>query len=188
MTVLTPQIVAEVMRQRMKDPDGSDQARYINGIPEALKNTARKVAANPRLRPLLLTDRLTTTSALSSGKVTLSDLYNTHHILLEYLQKGRIYHSNNTYPLREVVPALAAQTQPYSDYYYFYIDGPYLYAFQANKSALTGTLSFAVPKFPTTLAGLGDSEEIQTIFFDKLYEWSLSHVAAQNDAAEDGDK
>lgn len=188
MTTLTPQIVGEVMRQRLGDENAAKAARYIYGIPEALKDTGRKVAANPRLRPLLTTDKSSVTGTIMAGKVDLAALYVSNQILLEYLDKGRIYHANNPYPLREIPPAIALLTQQFSDFYYFYIDGNYLYPIDSSKSALTGSLKFAVPYYPATLALLPTAEEVQNIFFDKLYEWCLSDQMPQNDGAEDGEK
>lgn len=188
MAVLNPQIIAEVMRQRLNLPDGAKAPRYINGIPEALKKTARKIAANPKLRPLIITDRATTTIALAAGKVNLQTGYSTHRFLLEYFDKGKIYHSSFAFPLRQIPMAAKDYVQQFTDYGYYYIDGDFLYAQNAAKTALTGSLSFAVPQWPSTLAQLPDSEEVQTIFFDKLYEWCLSDQAPGNDAAEDGEK
>jgi hypothetical protein len=77
--------------------------------------------------------------------------------------------------------------QQLSEYYYYYIDGDKLRLQKADPSALkpTGVISFAVPTFPATLAQLPESEEVQSIFYDKLVEWCME---PGNDGAEDGDK
>jgi hypothetical protein len=187
MSVLTPQIVAEVMRQRLSLPNGAQAPRFINGIPEALKNTARKVAANPRLRPLMISDKATVTLPIVSGAVDLTTGYTTHRFLLEYFQKGHIYHVDITYPLRKISTHAVGLVQQLSEYYYYYIDGDKLRLQKADPSALkpTGVISFAVPTFPATLAQLPESEEVQSIFYDKLVEWCME---PGNDGAEDGDK
>ena len=89
---LTPRLCAEVIRQRMGWPDGSQSARVINMIPQALKAFGRKYAADPFTRPLVTTNKATTSIAIGSrGAVNLVTGYDTYQFLLEYLDKGLIY-------------------------------------------------------------------------------------------------
>lgn len=187
MAALTPQIVSEVMRQRLGLPDGSSAARFIIGIPEALKKTARKIAANPRLRPLIISDRTTVTIAIVSGTVDLTTGYTTYRFIKEYFEKGKMYHASNQYPLRKIPMSAKDLVQQLQDYYYYYLDGDkiHLQTYDPAASKPSGSVSFAVPQYPATLAQLPESEEVQTIFLDKLYEWCVN---PENDAAEDGKK
>lgn len=183
---LNPQLAAELCRQRLGLPDASRAAQFINLIPDALKATARKIAQNPHLRDLLITNPATTTGAIGAGgKVNLALLYTTYNILLEFLDVGQIYHSGSNYPLQKRSPQEAALAGAYdSIFYHYWIEGDYLTA-QGNGVKLTGNLAFAVPYFPETLAALPESEEVETMFISKLCE--LATVPA-NDYAEDGVK
>lgn len=185
---LDNRIVTEVMRQRLGQPDASMSLRFAIGIPEALKATARKVAADPSLRPLMITPRATTTGALVAGAVNLATLYASHRLLLEYLDKGQIFHSSSVFPLRRIPIQAKTFVQQFTEYAYYYVDGDSLFAQSSVPAALAGTLSFAAPSFPATLAQLPESEEIENIFFNKLYEWAISDQAPGNDAAQDGAK
>lgn len=88
---LTPRLVAEIIRQRLGLPDDGEAARIISLIPEALKATGRKIAADPDLRQLLITDRSSTTAAISSGVVDLTTPYSSFRFLMEYFDLGLVY-------------------------------------------------------------------------------------------------
>lgn len=89
---LNNQLVAELVRQRMGSKDDSIAPRVMLMIPHALKATARKVAADPRLRPLMTTPKATTAIAITSGgKVDLTTGYDTWKFLLEFFDQGFCY-------------------------------------------------------------------------------------------------
>ena len=99
---LTTQVVAELCRQHLGLPDGSKAAQFINLIPEALKLTARKIAADANLRQLLITDPAATSIAIAAGgKVNLQTGYQSFAFLLEFIDLGQIYHSGSTFPLQK---------------------------------------------------------------------------------------
>lgn len=90
--MLTPQICAEIIRQRLSLPDDSQAARIIAQIPTALKAFARKVAADPNTRQNVITDRTTTTLPITTGgRVDMNDGYGDYKFMLEYLDQGFIY-------------------------------------------------------------------------------------------------
>lgn len=182
MPQLNPQLVADIVRHRLGEEDASHSARYIMLIPEALKLTGRKIAANPNLRHLLMTDQAQATAVLDAGSaVDLDALYASDQILHEYLDAGEIYLENETYPLQWMTRSRAALPQYLSgSYRYCYKDGGKLIV---KDGAPGDTVSFAVPKFPATLADLPESEEAQTLFLAKLIE-----LIVGQDSAEDGAK
>lgn len=184
---LTERIVAEVLRQRLGLPDGSQAARFLNAIPEVLKATARKVAADPNLRPLMLTDPTTVSVTLTAGSADLASTYSTHRILLEYIDKGYIYHSSFQAPLKRIPLQSANFEQQFDEYGYYWIAGDDIHAQQADKTALTGSLTFEVPTYPANVAGLPSSDEIEKLFLDKMFEWAVSNQMPGNDAAEDAE-
>lgn len=164
---LNARLVSELMRQRFGLPDNSQAARFINLIPEALKETGRKVAADEMLRPLLVTNKATTTGAISAGKVDLAALYTSNQIMLEYFDLGQIYLNSGTYPMQKLATPNQAALPNYltAVYNYYYIQGDSLYVV---PSSTTGTISFAVPYYPVNLAALPESEEIERLFLDVL--------------------
>lgn len=191
MATLTARMVAEIMRQRLGLADASQSARIINGIPDALKATGRVVAASPSLRPLFTTPKATTTAVLSvTGTIDLTALYTANHILKEFFDKGQIYTSSTAGSLAIAPIPKKAQsfTQQFSDFTFYYIEGDTLYVRSSSATAPkpTGTIYFAVPYYPTALTELSDSDELQSIFLDKLFEWCLDAQMPGNDAAEDG--
>jgi hypothetical protein len=183
MSALTPQIVGEVMRKRMGT--SIDSARFIAGIPEALKATGRKVAADPYLRPILTTNPAVVQPTINTGSVPLNDAALTGAgVLTEYLDYGRIYHVN--YPnlaLRRISPTCKMIKQPWEDYGYYYVEDASIYPIDKDNNSLSGQLLMAVPYYPLLLAYLPD--ELQPVFFDKLEEWLAE---TPQDAAEDGKK
>jgi len=61
-------------------------------IPQALKETGRRIAADPSTRDLLMTDRASVKIATGlDGKVSLVTAYTTHFILKEFIEHGRMY-------------------------------------------------------------------------------------------------
>jgi hypothetical protein len=175
------------MRQRLGLPDDSQAARFINGIPEALKRTGRKVAADPYLRPLLITNPAVVQVAINTGSVALNAAaLTTAHILVEYLDKGQIYHADYpNRPLRRIHPYCKSIPQPWEDYGYFYTEDGSIYPINKDNVGLTGNLLFAVPYYPSTLSLMPSNEELELVFFNKLEEWLAE---APEDAAEDGKK
>lgn len=194
MAKLTPQIVAEVMRQRLGLPDASQAARFTAGIPEVLKATARKIVADPYLRSLLVTDpQNVTADPGKTGTVDLTALENQHQVLIEYFDLGAVYSAGGgpAAPFQKVDNRAASLPQRFTDYGYYWIEGDRLHAFYMDptrgKVPFERQLAFAVPYFPKTLADLPESEEVQTLFLDKMYEWALEY-AGPNDGAEDLEK
>lgn len=88
---LNPRLVTEIIRQKLGTDDDNIAARVAIQIPEALKATARKVAADPDLRQLLITDRSATTAAIASGVVDLTTPYSSFRFLMEYFDLGLVY-------------------------------------------------------------------------------------------------
>lgn len=169
-TGLTPQLVAELVRQRMGLKDGSESQRIIMMIPEALKRCARKVAANPNLRDLMFTDRTAATIAIASGKVDLTTLYSTHRALQEFLDVGQIWHSSSAHPLQKVSAVAGSNLATYmgtnANFIYYYLQGKYL----VLPGGETGSLEFAVPSYPATVSQLPASNEVETMFLDTVIE------------------
>lgn len=89
---LNTRLVSELIRQRAGYKDDSQAARIINLIPEALKEFGRLYAADPYTRPLVTTDKSTTTLTIgTNGQVNLVTGYDTYQFLLEYLDLGQMY-------------------------------------------------------------------------------------------------
>ena len=89
---LDPRKVTEIMRQRLGLPDASKAAAITLQIPQALKETGRRMAADPTTRALLQTDRTVATIPLSvGGKVPLATAYTTHKIIKEFIEYGQMY-------------------------------------------------------------------------------------------------
>lgn len=183
---LNAQIVAEVIRQRLGEHDASKAARTINLIPQALKATARKIAANNSLRNLLITDKTEATLPCANGKCDLTDGFDEYQFLLEYIDYGQIYANNSVFPLQKQQAQLRNLPTPYSgDFAYYDVEGNILTVIDAPgaTTSFNGVLSFAVPYFPLDLSWLPDSEEAETLFLDKLFE-----LVVGQDASEDGEK
>lgn len=90
--MLTVSNCTEIVRQRLNLPDDSQAARIIAQIPTSLKQFGRRYAADPFTRPLVSTDKSTTTLTIGAGgKVNLVTGYDSFQFLLEYLDKGQIY-------------------------------------------------------------------------------------------------
>lgn len=180
--MLTPQLVAQLVGNRLGDTDGSNSAKYIFLIPEALKATARKIAANPYLRSLLMSDRTSTTLGVNGNGYFDLDGLDTFHVLQEYIDVGEIYADGNNYPLQKLTSAQQSQLPTdFTDFLYYYIAGNRLY----ETSGTATDLHFIVPKFPATLADLPSSQETETMFINKLVELA---TVPSNDYAEDSKK
>lgn len=261
---LTARLASEIVRQRLGWPE-TKAAAIINQIPEALKATARKVAADPYLRDLMLTDKTVAQIALSNGRVNLAPNYDEYYFLKEYLDLGQIYYlpsatfvatpgtdfidvdldvSNNdivrftttgtlpagldlntSYYVRnftagtppkfqvsltlggaviditntgsgthtatlfdsfgspiQFLPAAQLSVLPRffdADFTYAYLQGDMI---TMGDRALTGNLGFAVPSYPITLESLPESDEIERMFLQKLFE-----LMSGGDAAEDNE-
>lgn len=100
---LTPQLCAEIIRQRLNLSDDSQAARIINMIPQALKSAGRKLAADPFTRSLVTTNKDSTLLRIGNqGIVPLNtsnldtagfaDAYDSYQLLMEYWDKGSIYY------------------------------------------------------------------------------------------------
>lgn len=96
--------VAEIVRHRLQIPNSAKNAAIIFQIPTALEALARKVAANPKKRPLLTTIREETEIALVLGGVDLKSYNNTaaKKLLVEYLKNGDIFYESSI--LRSILP------------------------------------------------------------------------------------
>lgn len=173
--MLNTRIVNELMRQRFNLPDDSSAAKWINLTPEALKQTGRKVAADEMLRPLLQTNKATTTATISAGKIDLAALYTSNQIMLEYFDLGQIYLNAAVYPMQRLQSPQQAALPNYltNVYDYYYIQGDSLFVV---PSSTTGTISLAVSYFPATLADLPDDTSIERVFLDELANLSASPV------------
>lgn len=89
---LNPRLVSNLIQSRMGVKDDSRAAEIINMIPQALKAFSRKIAADPAMRPLLTTDKNTTTIAIgTNGAVNLVTGYDSWQFLLEYFDQGLCY-------------------------------------------------------------------------------------------------
>lgn len=169
-TALTPQLTAYLVNKRLNRPDNTQSDQIIAMIPEALKRTARKVAANDKLRDLMLTDKDTVTGTITTGKVDLSTLYTTNRILQEFIDMGQIWHSSSVHPLQRITPQAAGALGSYlgtnPNFVYYYIQGKYLIL----PGGQTGTLNFAVPTYPALVSQLPDSNEVETLFLDTIIE------------------
>lgn len=94
---LTTRLCSELIRQRLNLPDDSQAAKIVNLIPQALKATGRKIAADPNMRQLLMTDKLATSIPIGThGAVNLVTGYDTWQFLLEYFDQGLCYHLIDT--------------------------------------------------------------------------------------------
>jgi hypothetical protein len=124
---LNARLVSDLIRHRAGFKDDSQAARIINLIPQALKETGRKLAADPFTRPLVTTDRETTLIAIGAqGKLTLTTGYNTYQFLQEYFDKGQCYFL----PSSEIAGTAATGTLTISP---------------ATGAAATGYLTCSVP-------------------------------------------
>ena len=142
---LTPRLVAELLRQRLGLPDDAEAARIINLIPQALKATARKIAADPDLRQLLITDRSATTATLASGVVDLTTPYSSFRFLMEYFDLGLVY----LLPSATVVPYDAGPTQASGTW--TFIGNPIL-----NETIDVNGVTFTFKPASILVAGAGD--------------------------------
>ena len=193
---LDAQTTAEIVRHRLGIPDASQNARITWAIPTALEQLARKVAANPRKRAMLLTDKSLTSIALVAGAADLA-AYNaaaTKKLLIEYLHVGNILYVGGDVsdaavkklPLHPVDPSqhLTNANHPLDGNYVFYwLDGQTLRTLDFAAVQLTGTLYFAVPYQPT-LTHLAAIPELHGEFLEKMAELC---AGPGNDTAEDGE-
>lgn len=89
---LNARLVSELIRQKAGWKDDSQAARVVNLIPQALKEFGRLYAADPYTRPLLTTNKNTTSIPITSGgQVSLSTGYSSFQFLEEYLDLGQMY-------------------------------------------------------------------------------------------------
>lgn len=101
--------IAEIVRHRLK-LTAAAVPEIVFQIPAALEQLARKVAANPRKRPLLTTQRDATEIPLTLGAVDLETYNQTapKKLLVEYLHVGKIYYESATPRQITAVQSIAA--------------------------------------------------------------------------------
>lgn len=182
------QIAGEIVRTRL---GLSSQIPILWAIPEALKRFSRKIAANPKKRPLLLTKRDDVSVVLDSeGNTNLTAIVD-FKILIEFLEHGTIWFRDGDsgaiyqYPLQKIRnPQFAEAHRTFgNEYYYYWLDGFLLRTKQFAKfdDPLSGNLLFAVPYEPT-MAQLSAIPELYDDFIDKLIE---VFTAGQTDAEDE---
>lgn len=128
--------------------DDSNAARVINLVPQALKATARKLAADPYTRQLTTTNRATTTVAIGSrGQVNLVTGYDTYQLLMEYFDKGQVY----------FLPSVTANPYilsggTYASGYWTFNANP-----QDGETIAVNGVTFTFESSVVTLAGAGEA-------------------------------
>lgn len=89
---LNPRVVADAIRHQLGWTDASRSAAIILQIPQALKETGRRIAADPSTRALLVSDKATSKVAIGTdGKVNLQTAYGNYKILKEFIEHGQMY-------------------------------------------------------------------------------------------------
>lgn len=200
----TEQEIAEIVRQRLGDADASRRARILWAIPQAIDRLARKVAANPAKRSLLMTNRDTTSQALDvNGEMNLQTFISDPtkpKLLIEYLRHGNIWYVGadvtavNPFTPRKPLQWMAPQFGNSSihgfnifqtEFIYYWLEGMRLKTLEVEPgNPLTGTLYFNVsytPKLADFNAGL---EELHDDLIEKVIEVCVGPGA---DTAEDAE-
>jgi len=155
---LNPRLVTEIIRQKLGTTDDNIAARVAIQIPEALKATGRKIAADPDLRQLLVTDRSATTAAIASGVVDLTTPYSSFRFLMEYFDLGLVY-------LLPSSTATAYDSGPSSAYgTWTFVGNP---APNETIDVNGVTLTFKPPSI--LVAGAGDAGANTTYVYNGLY-------------------
>jgi len=193
--------VAEIVRQRLGITDAAEKARVIWAIPQALDRLARKIAQNPKKRPLLMTSRataITLTNAAVDLNAYAANAANKK-ILVEYLDHGTIWYEGSDLPDATIKqrpmqrvrnPAFAGNSQHLShpfaaDYVFYALEGGTLRCIEVEiGNPLGGPISMITPYSPklTELAGI---VELHDEFIDKVVE---VYLQPGNDSAEDAEK
>lgn len=183
---VTNQTIAEIVRKRLSLASSID---VLWSIPEGLERLGRKIAANPRKRHLLMTDR-STEVALTDGAVEISAVTGA---LREYLHHGTIWYKNDDdeiydYPLQPLSnPAFLNAPKTFGNsYYHYWIDGGTVRTrnFDINQpDELTGSLLFLVPRRPT-ITDIDANPELIELLVEKVIEVMTN---PRNDSAEDGE-
>lgn len=150
MSSLSYAAIADLTRQRLGLPV-SARLRMQSLVGNALQRLGNQFAQDPYNRQYLLSDRTTTTVALSGGKADLSTLINTNQIELEFLTYGYIYHASDTRPLQwKRGPDMGAIQGAFDGVFkHCWLEGINLYTKGTNNSVLTGSLQLACPYVPT---------------------------------------
>lgn len=190
--------IAEIVRHRMGIPDGSMNVRITWAIPIALEQLARKVAANPRKRAMLLTEKSSTTLPVTTGLVDI-ETYNAtaaKKILIEYLHVGNAWYVGVDVPDANVVQfplhriEAGQHIQNFAnhplagEYIFYWMDGMKMRLLDLEISnPLEGDVQFATPYQPT-LVHLAAIPELHGEFIEKMVELC---AGPGNDTAEDGE-
>lgn len=173
---MTEDQIAVLVRRRAGLPETA-RLRIIPLVEMGLRRLAKHVAERQNLRHWLLTNQATTTAALdANGVVDLSDIDLTHHVLIECLRYGRIYHESSVYPLQWVsTPSQGALGGIFDTIFlHCWLEGTMLYtrSSDGNATPLTGNLSFAVPFWPA-LSALPDA--LNELLVEKVLEELAEH-------------
>lgn len=164
---LTEQLVAELVKVRLLRQDGSvdpmyDETRVIFAIPEALKRLSRKVAADPNLRNLMLTDPTVAVLPITNGLVNLLTGQTNYRFLIEFLDFGQMYHQSFPVPLQRMNPTQGRLASSYfassSNFGYYYMESsnlvPSVGTLPANLSIPSANVNASTDVFTATGHGL----------------------------------
>jgi hypothetical protein len=188
---LNERTIIELVRSRLGIPDASRNAAILWAIPHAIERLARKVAANPRLRPLLLTPQDPITVVNNAIDLAAYNAAATRRILVEYIDFGDVFVENfSSYALQpgdinDFKGAIANHPLGQS-YLWYWLDGQTFRIFDVSETEITGVPSkWSVPYVPT-LAQLSDIVELHDDLVAKVIEILPEYGGA--DAAEDDAK
>jgi hypothetical protein len=181
--------IAAIVRQRLGDIDASRRSRVIWAIPQAIEKLARKIAANPRKRSILMTVKEGTSSTITDGVL---NLIPHPEILVEYIRYGTIWitptaGSEYAHPLQWIEPYQAGAPQTLADdYYYGYVESPEQIRIKNlggdDSGRLNGSAKLACPRRPTLAEFEVLLVELQDELIDKVIEICSG---PESDAAED---
>jgi hypothetical protein len=195
--------VIELVRSKLPNLPATDNLRIIWQIPPALDRLARKVAADPSRRPLLLSNFNNTVIPIVNGEVDIAN-YNTdpskQRLLVQFIRYGNAWYEGvdvNTdedrvtqYPLQWMDPsefisgAVMAQTDHVfaGDYLFYWLDGTTLRILDWEPgSPLNGFVRLSVPYVPT-LEDLTNIDELHADLIEKVIELLTGYDAAEDDA------
>lgn len=187
------QILSEIVRQRLRLPS---QIPVLWAIPEAIEQLSRKIAANPRKRPLLLSHREDAQIELGAdGAINLLDLEDAG-LLREYLHHGTIWLTSAggiTHPyslVRINSPMIVMQRPTFgADYYHYWLEGDHLRVLNLTANLpeqASGTLSFVCPR-RMTIFDAAEKPELAELLVAKTIE-VITSAGASADSAADGEK
>lgn len=152
MSSLTYAAIGDLVRHRLDLPPNA-RLRLQSLVNTALQRLGNRYAQDPDRRQYILTDRNTTTAALTAGKADLTTLVDTNQVLLEYLEYGYIWHSSSDRPLQwKRGPDLGAIVGPFDNIFpHCWLEGRTLFTKGTTNAVLSGSLGFAVPAIPSLL-------------------------------------